>query len=82
LNNAANLFLGVSLIYAGSLPYDEFVRKAMEKRVAIFQAYPNSKYSLAVQKIARAINKWPLPENPKGRLEFFFEYFMNKARKV
>ncbi len=63
----------VALQYLGAVPYDESVRKAVQKRRAVYEAFPRSKCSLAFKAIAQKVDSWPLPANPRGHLEFFVE---------
>ena len=63
----------VALQYLGVVPYDESVRKAVQKQRAVYEAFPRSKCSLAFKAIAQKVDSWPLPANPRGHLEFFVE---------
>ena len=63
----------VALQYLGAVPYDESVRKAVQKQRAVYEAFPRSKCSLAFKAIAQKVDSWPLPANPRGHLEFFVE---------
>ncbi len=73
LTKVTERFLDVTLQYAGDIPYDESVRKAVQRQRATLQAYPNSKSSLAYRKLAQHVLDWPLPTEPRGHLEFFVE---------
>ncbi|TRX74505.1 MinD/ParA family protein [Pseudomonas mangiferae] len=63
----------VALQYVGAVPYDESVRKAVQKQRAVYEAFPRSKCALAFKAIAQKVDSWPLPANPRGHLEFFVE---------
>lgn len=73
LSKVTDRFLDIALQYAGAIPYDEMVRKAVQKRSAVYEIYPQSKCSLAFKAIAQKVNAWPLPTTPQGHLEFFIE---------
>ena len=73
LSKVTDRFLDVALQYAGAIPYDEMVRKAVQKRSAVYEAYPQSKCALAFKSVAQKVNTWPLPITPRGHLEFFIE---------
>lgn len=73
LTRVTDRFLDVALQYVGAIPYDEMVRKAVQKRSAVYEAYPQSKCALAFRAVAQKINTWPLPTAPRGQLEFFIE---------
>jgi len=66
-------FLDVTLSYMGSVPYDEYLRKAVQKQAPVVQAYPGARASKAFKKLAGTVDKWPVAENTSGHLQFFFE---------
>ncbi len=53
LTKVTDRFLDVALQYVGAVPYDESVRKAVQKQRAVYEAYPRSKCSLAIKAIAQ-----------------------------
>ena len=67
----------VTLQYLGAVPYDEMVRKAVQKQRAVYDAYPRAKSSQAFKGMAQQIDSWPLPNTPRGHLEFFVERLVN-----
>ncbi|PCH58212.1 MAG: cobyrinic acid a,c-diamide synthase [SAR86 cluster bacterium] len=73
LSNVTNRFLDVNLHYAGDIPFDERVRKAVQRQRATFDVYPSSKSSLAYAKLAKEVSTWPVLDKPRGHLEFFVE---------
>lgn len=78
LAKVADRFLDVSLDYMGAVPYDEFLRKAVQKQRALVDAYPRSRAALSFGKVAQKIEQWPAPRAASGRIEFFVErLFMN-----
>jgi flagellar biosynthesis protein FlhG len=72
-------FLDVSLQYLGAVPFDENVRKAVQRQKVVLEAYPRSKAAASYRAIANKIAGWPLPANPKGNLEFFVERLIQGA---
>ncbi|MFW1677689.1 MinD/ParA family protein [Pontibacter sp. JAM-7] len=66
-------FLDVTLQYVGSIPYDESVRKAVQKQVPVLKAFPKSKVALAFRQLANKADSWPVQSLPRGHLEFFVE---------
>jgi len=66
-------FLDVALQYVGIIPFDEAVRKSVQRQKAVLEAYPRSKASEAFRDLARKVDNWPLPSSPRGHLEFFVE---------
>ena len=67
----------VTLQYLGAVPYDEMVRKAVQKQRAVYDAFPRAKCSLAFKGMAQKIDSWPLPSTPRGHLEFFVKRLVN-----
>ena len=78
LVNVTERFLDdVTLQYLGAVPYDEMVRKAVQKQRAVYDVYPHAKCSLAFRNMAQQIDSWPLARTPRGHLEFFVERLVN-----
>lgn len=66
-------YLDASLIHAGSIPYDDALRKAVKMQKPVVTAAPRSKAALAFRALARKIETWPLPTGASGHLQFFVE---------
>jgi flagellar biosynthesis protein FlhG len=66
-------YLDVALDFMGMIPQDDYLRKAIQKQRAVTQVYPRSKSSIAFKKLADKADKWPMPSNAGGQLEFFVE---------
>lgn len=79
LNTVCEKFLDVSLQFVGQIPFDENVRKAVQKQKALLEFAPSSKASIAIRALAQAVDKWPVPNAPTGRLEFFVERLLQAA---
>jgi flagellar biosynthesis protein FlhG len=79
LNTACEKFLDVTLQFLGQVPFDENVRSAVQKQKALLEFAPVSKAASAIRAIAQQVDKWPLPNAPTGRLEFFVERLLSAA---
>lgn len=79
LNTVCERFLDVTLQFVGQIPFDESVRKAVQKQKALLEFAPGSKAAVAIRALAQAVDKWPLPYSPTGRLEFFVERLLQAA---
>jgi flagellar biosynthesis protein FlhG len=66
-------FLDITLEYAGSIPFDEHVRRAVQRQRSVVDAYPSAKASQSFMELAREVDRWPVPAAPRGHLEFFVE---------
>ena len=82
LQQTTDRFLDVILYYAGCIPFDECVRKAVKKQQAVSLAFPDSPAAGAYQRLAEAVESWPLPAGPSGHLEFFIEQLVNNQQPV
>jgi flagellar biosynthesis protein FlhG len=77
----ADRFLDVTLDFMGVVPFDEFLRKSVQKQRAVVEAYPRSRSTLAFKKLAQSADKWPLPQFAGGHLEFFIERLINSGNR-
>ncbi len=73
LTRVTDRFLDVTLEYLGAVPYDEYVRKAVQRQRAVVEAYPASRAAAAFKKLAERADKWPVAETVSGHVQFFFE---------
>ncbi len=73
LTKVTDNYLDVNLQFSGAIPYDEDLRKSVQKQKAVIEAYPNSKVSKAINDVARRIDNWPIKTKSDGYLEFFVE---------
>ena len=71
-------FLDVVLEFAGEIPQDEYMRRAIREQRPVFDAYPSSPSALAFKKLAQSADTWPVPAGPRGNLEFFVERLVRR----
>lgn len=64
---------GVSLDYVGAVPFDESLRRAVQRQRPLFEVFPRSRAAQAYAALAEKVDGWALPGNPRGHLEFFVE---------
>ncbi|MCE3003552.1 MAG: MinD/ParA family protein [Xanthomonadaceae bacterium] len=79
LNRVSARFLDVTLGYMGAVPFDDWLRRAVQKQQAVLQAFPSSPASAALRGVARRLEKLALPDGPRGHLEFFVERLVANA---
>ena len=79
LNAVCERFLDASLQYLGPVPFDENVRKAVQKRKALLEFAPRCKAAQSIRFIAQRIDQWPVQNSARGHLEFFFERLVASA---
>lgn len=72
-------FLDVTLQYVGYIPYDESVRKAVQRQTPVVKAFAKSKAALAYRQLAHKVDAWPVLKSPRGHLEFFVERLVQRG---
>ncbi len=73
LARVGHRFLGVSPGYLGNIPYDEHLRRAVQRQETVIEAYPGSSSARAFKKLALVADKWQATREARGGLEFFVE---------
>jgi flagellar biosynthesis protein FlhG len=73
LTRVTDRYLDVTLNFAGVVPADDNLKKAVQKQTAVINAFPESKSAQALKNIARKIDNWPIKSQTGGYLEFFVE---------
>lgn len=73
LTKVTDHYLDVTLQFEGVVPYDEYLRKSVQKQSPVMVSFPGSKASLAMKTIAGKIDNWPLKSQAGGYIEFFIE---------
>ncbi len=66
-------FLDVSLLYAGAIPFDPALARAVKKQVPVILSEPSAPSSRAIRLLAQEVASWPLSGKATGSLEFFVE---------
>lgn len=77
LSRVADKYLDVTLDFMGTVPYDDYLRKAVQRQKCVTEIYPRSPASMAFRKIAQKAQGWPAPKSIEGHLEFFIERLIN-----
>ena len=80
LERVTSRFLDVVLEYAGEVPEDPLVRKAIKSQRTVVSAFPSSPGARAFARLARLTQRWPAAGGPRGNLEFFVERLLPSAR--
>jgi len=79
LSKVSGRFLDVRLSYVGAIPYDPMLRKSSQLQRAVVDAFPGSPSAIAFKKLAESADSWPVPDGPRGRLEFFVEQLVKSS---
>ncbi len=81
LSRVADQYLDVTLDFIGSIPYDDYLRKSVQKQKCVIEMYPRSPSSMAFRKIAEKALNWPTPRTMEGHLEFFIERLIDYSHQ-
>ena len=65
--------LDFTLFYAGYVPSDDHLRRAVALHQPVVNAFPRSRSAMALNALARRVSQWPQPQCAGGHLEFFVE---------
>jgi flagellar biosynthesis protein FlhG len=79
LGRVSERFLDVTLGYLGAVPFDDWLRRAVQKQQAVLQAFPSAPSSAAFRTVARKLELLAVPSGPRGNLEFFVERLVANA---
>lgn len=82
LRRVAEKFLDVTLSLMGSVPEDEWLKRAVRHQRAVVDAYPNSPSAKAFHQLAAKADRWSLPQGARGNLEFFVERLVHRPAAV
>ncbi len=80
LSNASDRFLDAALVYLGAIPWDDYLRKSVQRQKAVCDIYPRSPSALAYRAVAQKIKGWPTPASARGHLEFFMDRLVQGVR--
>jgi len=81
LNRATEQFLELSLNLCGIIPYDDRVKKSVQKQCAVVEAYPDSLATKAIHRIAKEISQWPIRDYDISDMRFFWHQLLNYKEK-
>lgn len=80
LERVTGRFLDVTLEYVGEIPEDPYLRRAIREQRPVVAVFPSCPASRAFKKVALKADKWPVPDHPRGNLEFFVERLVRKPQ--
>jgi flagellar biosynthesis protein FlhG len=78
LEKVTGSFLDVLLEYAGCVPDDEHVKRAIREQRPVLDAYPGRPAGRAFKNLTACADTWPVPAGPRGNLEFFVERLVRR----
>lgn len=78
LQRVTGRFLDVTLEYVGEIPDDPYLRRSIREQRPVTAAFPSCPAARAFKKLALKADKWPVPDGPRGNLEFFVERLVRR----
>lgn len=66
-------YLDVALAFLGFIPYDNCLRRAVQRQSAVLQAFPQSAAAQAFHQLAQRVDNMPMGTENGGQLAFFVE---------
>lgn len=82
LRRVSERFLDITLNLMGSVPHDDWLKRAVRKQKSVLDLYPNSPSAEAYRVLARKVEQWGLPKGARGNLEFFVERLIKNEPMV
>ena len=73
LNKVTSKYIEVNLGYAGWVPHDDFLKKALARQTPVVSLYPQSRAATAFGNLASLTDRWELEAGASGQVSFFFE---------
>jgi flagellar biosynthesis protein FlhG len=78
LQRVAGRFLDVTLDYAGEIPADPALKRAIREQRPVVDAFPRSPAARALKELAAHADSWPVAASPRGNVEFFIERLVRR----
>jgi len=72
-------YLDVTARYAGFVPYDDFLRRSLQRQEPVVTAYPACRATEAFKKLAENADTWTGVPGARGQVEFFLERALGVA---
>jgi flagellar biosynthesis protein FlhG len=69
----ADRFLNISIDYIGCIPDDDYVSLSVCRQRPVIDLYPQAPASLAFQRLAGIVERWPVTRAPKGGVQFLWQ---------
>lgn len=73
-------YLDVTARYAGFVPYDDFLRRALQRQEPVVTAFPACRATEAFKKLAEVADTWVGSSAANGQIEFFLERTLGVAQ--
>jgi flagellar biosynthesis protein FlhG len=82
LSRVCERFLSLTPVYCGFVPYDEYLRRAVQRQSTVVERYPSSPGARAFRALAATVDAWSVPNGARGGVEFFVERQLAGGRRT
>ncbi len=79
LAQVCDRFLDITLLDAGHIPYDDMVRKCIQRQRPVLLGGPRPRAAAPFRGLAPRVGRCPIPAGPSGHLQFFVEQLLDHA---
>jgi flagellar biosynthesis protein FlhG len=73
LQQVTDRFIDVTLQHIGNIPYDDAMRKAIQRQKPVLESAPRSAAAQGFRVLAQRVEALPVPRVANGQLQFFME---------
>lgn len=81
LRRVSDQYLDVVLRHLGNVPFDRWLRRAVQEQRAVVDAYPQSDAGRAFAEIAKSLDQAKGPGRSNGSIQFFFERLLETSHE-
>jgi flagellar biosynthesis protein FlhG len=79
LARVTDRYLDVVAQYAGYVPHDDLLQRALRSRQPVVTAFPDTRATHAFKKLAESVDTWDRPSGASGGIQFFLESAVGTA---
>ncbi len=73
LQQVTDRFIDVTLQHIGNIPYDDAMRKAIQRQKPVLESAPRSAAAQGIRILAQRVDALPVPRQASGQVQFFME---------
>jgi flagellar biosynthesis protein FlhG len=77
IRKVTDRYLDVVLNHTGNIPFDQYLRRAVQEQRAVVDVYPDCSAGEAFRDIAKKLDMLPVTTESRGGIEFFFENLLH-----
>jgi flagellar biosynthesis protein FlhG len=82
LARVADRYLDVVVHYAGYVPHDDLLQRALQRQQPVVTAFPDTRATHAFKKLSDSVDTWDSPPGARGNIQFFLESAVGGPRNA